>query len=835
MRQDRLLRVSVSSLLVALGVSLGVPCCSAVAAEPGEDEVAVRSSMLAAISQSVRQPAPRFERRAALAFARAGRGCTISDENDEMMATDRPWLPGAADQVTASMIPVMACWHPDTPPTAQEQAEFEQRLFGQLLQYNVGDRWTSTATNGGAVGSEGEPITITWSFVPDGLSITSNGVGEGTQNSTLFAQMDMKFGNNRALWIQRFTESFNRWGALTGVNYTRVRQGTNEWDDGATWGSLGNNAVATTRGDVRICMKNFGGGGGVLAYNSFPNDGDMVIDSSENWGSSANNHRFLRNTVMHEHGHGLGFNHVCPSNGTKLMEPALATNFDGPQQDDIRAGHRNYGDPSEPDNTFSTAVLRGALNNAQTLTIGTVPSPAVANATILSIDRDGEQDWHRVTLNQPSLVTATVTPVGTTYDDQPQSGGCPTGNPLAALSVANLRLQIVASNGASVIAVAEGNAAGTNEVLTQILQPAGDIFVRVTETGTPTTGESQLYRLTVQSGLALTLTATDATVVGRVDLNWVTVPNATYRLFRGTTNVRANATQIASGLTANAFSDTTAVPGQVYFYWVSASQFVGFEYDFAGPETGAAAQPSNVPPIARAGADVSSPDLDGSGSDTVALSGATSTDSDGTIVNYRWSEGLQVLATGPSSSVNLNLAGGPHTITLLVTDNAGATHSDNVIVTVNQHPIADAGADVDIEDTDNSGGESVTLNATASTDADGTIATYQWMLDATVLASGSSPTAIVSLPVGVHTVTLTVTDNLGSPNTDTVNITVTAPPPPTCPFDINGDGNLDPDDLSDYIACFFSQPPCPQADINGDGSTDPDDLSDYIGGFFGGC
>ncbi len=58
---------------------------------------------------------------------------------------------------------------------------------------------------------------------------------------------------------------------------------------------------------------------------------------------------------------------------------------------------------------------------------------------------------------------------------------------------------------------------------------------------------------------------------------------------------------------------------------------------------------------------------------------------------------------------------------------------------------------------------------------------------------------------------------------------------PACRADFNTDGNLDPDDLSDYIACFFSQPPCPQGDFNSDGNIDPDDLSDYIGAFFSGC
>jgi|GEM_PF-743502 len=57
-------------------------------------------------------------------------------------------------------------------------------------------------------------------------------------------------------------------------------------------------------------------------------------------------------------------------------------------------------------------------------------------------------------------------------------------------------------------------------------------------------------------------------------------------------------------------------------------------------------------------------------------------------------------------------------------------------------------------------------------------------------------------------------------------------PATPCPADFNGDGSVDPDDLSDYIACYFAVPPCVGADFNGDGTADPDDLSDYIGAYF---
>ncbi len=50
--------------------------------------------------------------------------------------------------------------------------------------------------------------------------------------------------------------------------------------------------------------------------------------------------------------------------------------------------------------------------------------------------------------------------------------------------------------------------------------------------------------------------------------------------------------------------------------------------------------------------------------------------------------------------------------------------------------------------------------------------------------------------------------------------------------DFNGDGFVDPDDLSDYISIFFTLPAESNADFNGDGFVDPDDLSDYIAEFF---
>ncbi len=88
----------------------------------------------------------------------------------------------------------------------------------------------------------------------------------------------------------------------------------------------------------------------------------------------------------------------------------------------------------------------------------------------------------------------------------------------------------------------------------------------------------------------------------------------------------------------------------------------------------------------------------------------------------------------------------------------------------NQAPVANAGPDQTVTDSDNSGSEQVTLNGTLSTD-DGTIVLYEWSDDfGDPIANGSGPTP--ALIVGVHTITLTVTDSGGLTSSDVVTITV---------------------------------------------------------------
>jgi ribosomal protein L14 len=130
------------------------------------------------------------------------------------------------------------------------------------------------------------------------------------------------------------------------------------------------------------------------------------------------------------------------------------------------------------------------------------------------------------------------------------------------------------------------------------------------------------------------------------------------------------------------------------------------------------------------------------------------------------------------------LSVGTYVFRLTVTDNSGATATDDVNVVVNsasnQQPSASAGLD-----------QTITLPATltlsgSGTDPDGTIASYSWTKvsggTATITSPSASSTTVTGLAAGSYTFRLTVTDNGGATAFDEVNVTVNAAPanqPPT--------------------------------------------------------
>ena len=96
--------------------------------------------------------------------------------------------------------------------------------------------------------------------------------------------------------------------------------------------------------------------------------------------------------------------------------------------------------------------------------------------------------------------------------------------------------------------------------------------------------------------------------------------------------------------------------------------------------TTAAIAAANQPPIANAGPDRTVLDANGNGTEEVTLNGSGSSDSDGDVLTYTWSEGTQLVATGATPTIPL--AVGIHTLTLSVVDSRGLGATDTVVIVV---------------------------------------------------------------------------------------------------------------------------------------------------------
>ncbi len=214
--------------------------------------------------------------------------------------------------------------------------------------------------------------------------------------------------------------------------------------------------------------------------------------------------------------------------------------------------------------------------------------------------------------------------------------------------------------------------------------------------------------------------------------------------------------------TASSFSISTLLEG-IYDITLSVTDDSGE----TSTDTVRVVIANNIAPTADAGSDTTA-----APGANVYLSASGSSDSDGSITSYQWSEGSNVLSTSSSFSIS-TLSTGSHTITLTVTDNDGSTDTDTVIVDIvagNVSPTANAGADKTA-----SPGEIIYFYSTGSKDEDGSIVSYQWKEGTTVL-SNNSYFYTSTLSTGVHTITLTVTDNEGASGTDTVTATVDIKP-----------------------------------------------------------
>ena len=185
--------------------------------------------------------------------------------------------------------------------------------------------------------------------------------------------------------------------------------------------------------------------------------------------------------------------------------------------------------------------------------------------------------------------------------------------------------------------------------------------------------------------------------------------------------------------------------------------------------------PSNTAPIADAGSDQSVP----LGA-TVTLDGSGSSDVDGDPLTFFWTlsgvpAGSGAALSDPTAIMPTFVADlpGDYVAELIVDDGEAGSFPDTVVVsTANSIPVADAGPDQSALLT-----ETVVLDGSGSSDADGDPLTFSWSIISTPAGSGAvltdanvqAPAFVVDLP-GTYVVQLIVNDGQASSIPDTTTV-----------------------------------------------------------------
>ncbi len=197
----------------------------------------------------------------------------------------------------------------------------------------------------------------------------------------------------------------------------------------------------------------------------------------------------------------------------------------------------------------------------------------------------------------------------------------------------------------------------------------------------------------------------------------------------------------------------------------------------------------------------------------VTFNGSGSTDSDGSIASWKLQFGdgtADATGTGapPSSRSHTYMSAGSFTATLTVTDDSGATGQATVAVTPKANVAPTAVLTSTPTPATGKAPLGVTFNGSASSDSDGSIAS--WTLDfgdGTTVAGGNGvpPSSLPhTYAAGTWTAVLTVKDDNGATDTDSVGVSANNPPtaaltadktsgPTPLAVTFNGSGSSDSD------------------------------------------
>jgi hypothetical protein len=226
---------------------------------------------------------------------------------------------------------------------------------------------------------------VSVSFMPDGTPIA------GSYPSNLFAVYNAAYP--QATWQRQVAIALQSWADVSNLNFHFVS------DDGLPQGTSGLAQGDPRFGDIRIGGYNMGSGILGLGWNpnSTTTGGDVELSTASALviGSMPD----LASVVMHEVGHGIGFNHslVNPA----VMEGGLWGTYPGPYPDDIAGVQAMYG-ARKPD-AYEGTSGNGTLATAAPLKLTSGGVNITADITNM-----GEVDYFKVTAPSNSDGTLTV-------------------------------------------------------------------------------------------------------------------------------------------------------------------------------------------------------------------------------------------------------------------------------------------------------------------------------------------------------------------------------------------------------------------------------------------
>lgn len=235
---------------------------------------------------------------------------------------------------------------PDSPIVSSTQVDgsLSPQHNLQGTKWGAGSPFFAAGDHLDAIGPHLPGGEVTYSFMPNGVSIVESGTGfcsgGGCTNTSLEALVFSDSGGDTEparCVIRAISESFAAWSAVADVSFTPVT------DNGAAFDAMG------ASGDIRIGMHTFDGPSNILAHAFYPppngtsQAGDIHFDIAEAWTCERRAGGIDFNIVaLHEIGHAIGLRHeptdIAIMNAS--YDPAFAF---GPLADDIIGAGEIYG------------------------------------------------------------------------------------------------------------------------------------------------------------------------------------------------------------------------------------------------------------------------------------------------------------------------------------------------------------------------------------------------------------------------------------------------------------------------------------------------------------